>query len=154
MARRRAIAVRDRPFRVRVESPEDLETVSAMLQDAIVPVAETAWRPREGRFAMMAQRFRWEDGAARPWRRVHCAFLVERVRAARASGLDPADRGRMLELLSIGHGDGRLELAFAGGATLRLSIGALSCSADDIGEPWPVPARPEHPETESADAAT
>ena len=50
----------DRAFRVRAETLEDLEIVSAMLQDAIVPISEVAWQRADKRFIIMAQRFRWE----------------------------------------------------------------------------------------------
>lgn len=50
----------DRAFRVRAESLEDLEILSAMLQDAIVPISEIAWQRSDNRFVMLTQRFRWE----------------------------------------------------------------------------------------------
>jgi hypothetical protein len=175
--------VEDRAFRVRAESLEDLEIISAMLQDAIVPISEIAWRRMDNRFVMITQRFRWEkavrDGAAddgpdalgdapRPsaaddggndgensepaptdwFERITCALRFENVTAVRANGIDLANRGQMLELLSLHLGDGGLDLAFADGKTIRLSISSLSCHAEDIGQPWPTTLRPEHPEDE------
>jgi hypothetical protein len=168
----------ERAFRVRAESLEDLEVVSAMLQDAIVPISEIAWRRSDKRFVLMTQRFLWEkasrdsanhqgpdalgnaepnrevdeegeDSAPTDWfERVTCALRFENVTAVRANGIDLASRGQMLELLSIHLTDGGLDLAFAGDKTIRLSVSALSCHAEDIGEPWPTTQRPEHPEDE------
>ena len=39
------LALRDRQFRVRAEDDDDLAVVSAYLQDAVVPLAETAFEP-------------------------------------------------------------------------------------------------------------
>lgn len=173
----------DRAFRVRADSLEDLEIISAMLQDAIVPISEIAWRRSEARFVMMTQRFRWEKalrdsaiddgpdalGDARPqddgnnernddenagpapsdwFERVACALRFENVTAVRANGIDLANRAQMLELLSLHVIDDGIDLAFAGGKTIRLTISGLSCHAEDLGAPWPTTLRPAHPEDE------
>jgi hypothetical protein len=170
----------DRAFRVRAESLDDLEILSAMLQDAIVPISEISWQRSDQRFVLMAQRFRWENGprggqidqgpdalgdaktrdeeardeeagepAPSDWfERVTCALRFENVTAVRANGIDLANRGQMLELLSLHVNDGGLDLAFAGGKTIRIMISSLSCHAEDIGEPWPTTLRPTHPEDE------
>ncbi|MDA0342275.1 MAG: DUF2948 family protein [Proteobacteria bacterium] len=69
MARRRDIVGlvrdRDRAFRVRAESLEDLEIVSSMLQDAIVPISEITYQRSDKRFVLMTQRFRWESAEQR-----------------------------------------------------------------------------------------
>src|SRR5262249_58588556 len=84
----------------------DLETIAAILQDALVPLADMTYRRREGRFALMLNRFRWEaapteiDGApataggaegdasyvdqdAFAFERVHAALIIEKVRAVK-----------------------------------------------------------------------
>lgn len=181
MAGSREIAGIDvtRPFRVRAETTEDLEIVSAMLQDAIVPISEIAWLRAVNRFVLMTQRFRWEkapdrvivddgrDALGDPapdesddadvdaptrdhwYERITCALRFEHVTAVRANGINLANRSQMLELLSIHVGDGTLDLAFADDKTIRLTISKLSCHAEDIGQAWPTTQRPEHPEDES-----
>ncbi|MCY4592690.1 MAG: DUF2948 family protein [Alphaproteobacteria bacterium] len=142
-----------RQFRVRVESRDDLELVSTLLQDAIVPVREIVYDPAHRRFAMMAQRFRWELEEAGPVgeddpvsERVHCAVLINEVDAARTRGFDITERGRILELLSCNLADDGLYLCFAGGTTIGLSIRRLSCLAEDVGDSWPTWSRPTHPD--------
>lgn len=166
----------ERPFRVRVETVEDLEIISAMLQDAIVPISEIAWLRDENRFVLMTQRFRWEkapagysidDGhdalgdpdpsetaadASAPsdwYERITCALRFEHVTAVRANGIDLANRAQMLDLLSLHITENGLDLAFAGDKTIRLAISKLSCHAEDIGQPWPTTLRPDHPEDEA-----
>ncbi len=168
-----------RPFRVRAETVEDLEIVSTMLQDAIVPISEIAWRRDDNRFVLMTQRFRWEKapegvtaddgldalGDAAPdednktdmdgptpdhwYERITCALRFEHVSAVRANGIDLANRAQMLELLSLHVTDDGLDLAFADNKTIRLTISKLSCHAEDLGQPWPTTQRPEHPEEDS-----
>lgn len=158
----------DRAFRVRAETLEDLEIVSSMLQDAIVPISEITFQRRDRRFVLIAQRFRWElaatvtiatppahqknkddaedDPAASRLERVNCALRFENVTAVRAHGIDMSARGQMLELLSIHLSDDHLDLAFADNKTIRLAAKPLSCHVEDIGEPWPTSLRPIHPE--------
>ena len=177
MARRRDIIrpVHDRAFRVRVESLEDLEIVSSMLQDAIVPISEITYQRPDKRFVLMTQRFRWEsaehqsdeipDGEASnddasesseapgplattgpSYERILCALRIDNVTAVRTNGIYLSKRGQMLELLSLHLADGSLDLAFADGKTIRLSTTRLSCYAEDIGKAWPTTLRPKHPD--------
>ena len=161
---------RGRAFRVRAESLEDLEIVSSMLQDAIVPIAEIAYQRRDRRFIMMAQRFRWEiaeaseipvavpdvapgedvdDPSASRLQRVLCALRFENVTAVRTHGIDLSARGQMLGLLSMHLTEEHLDLAFADDKTIRLTAENLSCHVEDIGEPWPTSQRPNHPEDDA-----
>jgi hypothetical protein len=150
--------LRDQAFRVRAESLEDLEIVSTMLQDAIVPISEIAYQRWDKRFALMTQRFRWEtlsEGASGssattrpPYERIFCALRIENVTAVQTNGIDLSERAQMLELLSLHVADGILDLAFADSKTIRLSTTRLSCRAEDIGEAWPTTLHPEHPDDE------
>lgn len=39
----------------------DLEVISALAQDAVFPASEISWNPAQRRFALLINRFRWED---------------------------------------------------------------------------------------------
>jgi len=43
------------------EDQEDLEIISACLQDAVTKVKDLVWLPRSRRFAGLFNRFKWED---------------------------------------------------------------------------------------------
>ena len=49
-------------LRLRAEDSDDLAVISACLQDSLVPVRDLAYLPDEGRFMLVANRFRWEAG--------------------------------------------------------------------------------------------
>lgn len=135
---------------------EDLLVFSAHLQDAVVKVADMRWLATEGRFACLLNRFAWErevDGARRfrpaehERRRTGLAF--DRVKAVRALGIrrDRPDEVLALLALTFEPGEapsGTIQLAFAGGATLRLEVETVEVRMDDLGPAWSTPRRPTH----------
>ncbi len=48
-------------LKLRAEDAEDLRIISAVLQDSLIPLAEMQFLSDEGRFVMIANRFRWEN---------------------------------------------------------------------------------------------
>jgi len=138
-------------LKLRAADGEDLQVVSAMLQDAIVPLGEMTYLQPAGRFVMAVNRFRWdakpvevEPGDGPVYERVHCAVTVTGVTAVRSRGIDQGDRGQMLNLLSLEADAEGLVLHFAGGGCLRLAAAEWLLIAEDFGEPWPTRLRPAH----------
>ncbi len=142
--------LRPATIRLRAEVDGDYQVIAACLQDALMPLAEMTFVPREGRFVAVLDRFMWEHCApAGPDRRppfiVLSALRVEGVRAARIRGIDQADRRARLELLTLARDeDGALQLVFAGGGIIRLEGERLVCLVEDLAEPRPVRRGPEH----------
>ena len=94
------------PLRLRAETAEDLAVMSALLQDAVAQTSEIAWARQHRRFTLLLNRFRWEDAPAaerqgRPFERVRAVLAVDSVLKARTNGIDPRDRGLVLELLAL-----------------------------------------------------
>jgi hypothetical protein len=148
----------ERPLRLRAGSAEDLAILSALIQDAVAPVSEIAWARRHRRFAMLINRFRWEDAEAarrqgRPFERVRSMLVVEDVLAVRSSGVDPADREMLLSLLSLGfeptgEGGGALTLTLAGDGAIALEVEWLDVTLTDVTRPYLAPSgkAPAHPD--------
>ena len=148
----------ERPLRLRAESPEDLEVVSALLQDAVAQTSEIAWARRHRRFSLLVNRFRWEDAAAaerqgRPFERVQAVLAVDGVLNARASGVDPKDRDLVLSLLALAfepHADGAgvLRMILAGDGEIALDVECLDVTLADVTRPYVARASraPSHPE--------
>lgn len=142
------------PLKLKVEDEEDLAVVSAILQDALVAIGDMAYLPEERRFVLVANRFRWEPPAARPRRdfeRRLSGLRVDHVREVQRRGFKLGERERLLVLLALRREGQALYLDFAGGSSIRLSIDALGCHLDDIGEPWPTQWRPRHPIADGAE---
>jgi hypothetical protein len=148
----------ERPLRLRAETPEDLAVVSALLQDAVAQTSEIAWARRHRRFAMLVNRFRWEDAEAarrqgRPFERVQAVLVVESVLAVRASGIDPADRDLVVSLLALefkpgADGAGVLTLVLAGDGAIAVAVECLDVTLTDVTRPYVAPSgrAPAHPE--------
>jgi hypothetical protein len=147
----------ERPLRLRAETPEDLAVISALIQDAVAQTSEIAWARRHHRFALLVNRFRWEDAGpaerqGRPFERVQALLTVEGVLAARAAGVDPRDRDLVLALLAIGFepgedGAGVVRLTLAGDGEIALDVECLDVTLRDVSRPYLSRASraPRHP---------
>lgn len=144
-------AAPSRPLRLLAETPDDLAVIAAVLQDAVGTVAETAWMPGRRRFVAVLNRFRWEAarGTSQSAERVRTGLTVENVQRVRATGIDPAARGRVFNLLDLAFvpgedGTGILRAVLSGGAEIALDIEALDIALGDITRPWPARGVPRH----------
>lgn len=142
----------EKPLRLRALDGEDLQVISALVQDAVAVVGELSFLPRQRRFVALVNRFRWE-GAARTPERVRSLLVVENVTAVRAQGVDPQDRGTVLSVLSLAweggeDGPGRLLVTLAGDGAIAVEAEALEVVLQDVTRPYLAPSRkaPSHPE--------
>jgi hypothetical protein len=134
---------------------EDIQIIAAILQDAIAPVSEMAFRKEEKSFVMVVQRFRWDclrdcgEGTQKTdkkrFERVNAAVDVEDVSSVKYAGFDPENQSLMLDLLTLkGEGKG-LNFVFAGSGELYLGLGLnWRLRLEDFGEPWPTTRLPSH----------
>lgn len=132
---------------------EDLEVISTILQDAVVPIAEMTFVAEENRFVLIASRFSRESGTSEEetpkgvFERVSCAVRFDRVSAVKRRNLDPARLTGMLSLLAIRREAGYIDLVFSGGGTIRLIADEIACRIDDLDLRWPTRLKPDHPES-------
>jgi hypothetical protein len=145
----------DQPLRLAVESIEDLNVASALLQDAVGKAGEISWMPRKRRLAMLVNRFRWEDHDSaekqrRSFERVRTAILIDSVLDVKTRGLDPTDKETLYALLNLSFepgedGAGRLILHLAGDGDLALDVECLDLRLSDVSKPWVAKAgAPDH----------
>lgn len=145
------------PLNLTAFDAEDLGVISSLAQDAVLPVTEMSWRPADRRFALLLNRFRWEDRDAaerrgRPYERVQAVLAVENVLGVASQGLDRDDPDLVLSLLSVGFepgedGAGHVLLTLAGDGAIRLSVEALEVRLKDVTRPYRAPSgkAPGHP---------
>ena len=131
---------------------DDIEVVSAHLQDAVVNAADIHWRPAERRVVVVVNRFDWEgaNGGGPTLRRRRAALRFERVTSCRCRNVDADDRTDILNLLAIEFFEsdspaGVVTLTFSGDAALRLEVECLEAELADLGPAWTAKARPDHP---------
>jgi Protein of unknown function (DUF2948) len=133
---------------------EDIEVVSAHLQDAVVKAADIRWRPAEKRLVIALNRFDWEaaHGSVPEYRRRRAALRFERVTACKCRNcvaVEAVQADRVLNLLAVAFEDtdqpaGVVTLTFSGGATLRLEVECLEAELADLGPAWVTESCPAH----------
>ena len=129
---------------------EDLQVISAHTQDAVVRVGDMGFARGDHRFALLMNRYDWESGTrAKKAQRKRAALDFGAVKGVSAAGFDQNAIDGVLNLLAITFTEtdgpaGIVELAFAGGATLRLTVDVLEARFQDLGAAWAAKAKPAH----------
>ena len=146
---------RETPLNLGAEDAEDLGVMAALCQDAVLPISEMTWSARERRFALLLNRFRWEDeGRARHApERVQSVLAFDNVLGVSSQGIDRSDKDVVLSVLAIRweEGDvpsGDILLELAGDGAIRLRVEAIEARLKDVTKPYLAPSKraPEHPE--------
>lgn len=134
---------------------DDVEIVSAHVQDALVEVADIFWQPRDHRFVMALNRFDWmtavDSGFATKadYRRCRTALRFERVISCKCRGIDPNKPDARLNLLAVEFSatnapGGIVTLTFSGGGAIRLDVECLEAELADLGEVSTAALCPDH----------
>jgi len=140
----------ERPLVLTAQDGEGLQVISALVQDAVFPATEMRWQGGRRRFAVLLNRFRWEDRAAaerqrRPYERVRALLVVDDVTAVRSAGLDRRDADLVLSLLALSWVPGQapggvLTLVLAGDGAVALDADCLDVSLRDVSRPYAAPS--------------
>jgi Protein of unknown function (DUF2948) len=142
------------PLKLIALDAEDLQVMSAHLQDAVVRVADMTFLKAERRFAAVANRFDWgsvkdgpKDTSEAIRRRTGLRF--ERVQTAQVSNLNLTSKDTVLSLLAISFAasaepDGIVTLHFSGGAAIRLTVDCIEAEMKDLGAAWATNKIPTH----------
>ncbi len=144
---------RERPLNLGAMDEDDLKVLSSLAQDAVFPITEMKWRARERRFALLVNRFRWEDAGhdRHGPERVRALLVVDNVLKVASQGIDRHDPDIVLSLLAVGFepgedGTGQVLLTLAGDGAIRLDVEALEITLKDVTQPYAAISRktPEH----------
>lgn len=148
---------REAPLRLRALDAEDLSVMAALVQDAVFPASEMQWDRKTRRFAILLNRFRWEDAPRaearkRSYERVQAVLAVEDVLRVQSQGVDKSDAEMVFSLLAMAFtpgddGAGRLELTLAGDGVIALEVEALEVILRDVTRPYSAASgkAPSHP---------
>ena len=138
------------PLHLVAQDADDMRVISTLVQDAVLPVTEISHDPKRRRFALLLNRFRWEDrtqaeAVGRAYERVRSVLVVEDVLKVQSFGFDRADKDLVLSLLSIDFapgedGTGRLTLTLAGDGAIALDVEALELRLEDVTRPYRAPS--------------
>jgi hypothetical protein len=144
-----------KPLKLAAEDAEDLDVISARLQDAVAQVQDLVYLPKKKRFAAMFNRFKWEDAAKAKsdaeHLRVRTGLHFDRVLSVKSHNIKKGAPDAVISLLAIRytakHADdpeGTIELTFAGGGAIRLAVENIDAEMVDIGGEWAAIGRPDH----------
>ncbi|MEH6654548.1 DUF2948 family protein [Loktanella salsilacus] len=147
----------DKPLALMARDAEDLQVISALAQDAVFPASEMRWTPADRRFAILLNRFRWEDAAKahgrRDFERVQSVLLIEDVMGVRSQGVPKGDADTILSLLALEFrpgpdGTGEVVMTLAGDGVISCAVEALEVVLRDVTRPYIAPSRkaPRHPD--------
>ncbi len=146
----------DAPLRLMARDGDDLGVIASLMQDAVFAISDMAYDAKRRRFALLVNRFRWEDraaaeAAARPYERVRSMLVIEDALRVRTTGIDRAERDVILSVLTLDFapgpdGTGTLTLTLAGDGAVALDVEALEVRLDDVTRPHRAAARaaPRH----------
>lgn len=129
---------------------EDLDIVSAHVQDAVVRVGDMGFAKVDRRFVMLINRYAWEASGTRGrGERRRAGLHFDFVDNAQAEGFDLNAKDGVLELLAVRfipgtEPGGEVLLTFAGGGTVRLEVECLEARLRDLGGVWAAKAQPRH----------
>ena len=132
------------PLRLIARDEEDLNVVSAALQDAVARIGDIVF---EGdRLTLAFNRFRWEEGRRE---RIRSALQLGCVPAVKARNLRRDAKNGVIELLALTFEPGEapggaVVFTFAGGGDLRAEVECIDAALADLSDPWPTPRKPEH----------
>jgi hypothetical protein len=130
---------------------EDLEILSARLQDATAKLKDIVWLPRQRRFAALFNRYRWEEKARGNGSRVRAGLYFGGVLAVKSQNIKRGAPEAVVSLLAIkfvpnGGEDpgGVIELQLAGGGGFCLTVECIDAELSDFTGPWEARGRPIH----------
>lgn len=141
---------------------EDLQIISAHLQDAVLRTADIQYLQQEKRFILTGNRFVWEGAQSgfklklfgkRSYERRRTSLHFNRVLSVKTNAIDRANEQSVLSLLSINFTtteapQGTVELIFAGGngvkPAIRLDVECIEAQITDLGPAWETNTKPKH----------
>ena len=141
----------DRPLRLKALDADDLTVLSSLCQDGVFPASEMTWDRKARRFAILLNRFRWEDAAnakigKRQVERVQSVLTIEDVMSVKTQGVQPGDADTIHALLSVTFepgedGTGRVILTLSGDGAIGVDVEALELMLHDATRPYVAPSR-------------
>ena len=133
-------------------SEEDLNVVSAHLQDSIAQVKDIVHLKKNRIFLVQFNRFMWEDiekGVFRRNKRVISVLKFENVISVYSKNLNQKNKARFLDFLAIetkllSDKSYEIKLNFAGDILIKINSEVIECFLEDISDPWETKNKPKH----------
>ena len=140
-----------RPLNLGAHDLEDLNIISALAQDAILPLSQISWNKSRHRLALLINRLRREETPDHP-ERVQSLLVINTALTLSAQGSINNGKESILSLLAITFTPdneppgGILTLTFAQNTALRARVEAIDITLRDVTRPYLAPSGkiPDH----------
>ncbi len=140
----------DKALNIGAFDKRDLEIVSSVIQDSILPTNEIKWLPNSDKLALLVNRFRWEDkdlelSQGKRVERVRSLLMISHVKSVSSSGFSPKQKDKVLSILSISFdgddgGFGNILIILSGNGGIRVEVDALEMNLRDVTMPYIAPS--------------
>ena len=144
----------DKALNIGAFDKRDLEVLSSLVQDSILPTSEIKWLSNSDKLAILINRFRWEGtklSQGKNLERVRSLLMINHVKNISSSGFSPKQKDRILSILSISFdgvegGSGSVLIVVSGNGGIRVEVDALEINLRDVTMPYIAPSGlvPEH----------
>ncbi len=135
------------PLKLIALDADDLEILSAHVQDAVLKVKDIVFLPTDNRFALAMNRY---DRSGSAGERRQAIMHFERVGVVRQRRIRRDAPEGILNLLAITfkpaeEPGGVISLMFSGGGEIELHVECIEARLTDTGSAWKTPNTPHHP---------
>jgi hypothetical protein len=135
-------------LRLAAGDAEDLQILSARLQDAVLKLKDVSWQPKKRRFAAVVNRLVWEEGGRT---RVRAGLHFDSVLKVQSHKVKLGAEEAVIDLLAVNftpdggeNPGGVVELVLAGGGAIRLTVECIEAELADLTQPWAARGTPDH----------
>ncbi|MEL6830042.1 MAG: DUF2948 family protein [Pseudomonadota bacterium] len=135
-------------LRLIAEDAEDLQVISASLQDSVLKAENMRYDPRRRRFSLELNRYRWEVTGEQS--RIRAILAIDGVLGVRRRAVTVADPDLVYSLLSLSFvpdaepPGGKVSLLFAGDGEVELIVESIDATLLDSDYEWSTRRRPDH----------
>ena len=140
----------DKALNIGAFDQHDLEVMSSLIQDSILPTSEIKWLSNSDKLALLINRFRWEDKSSalsegRKLERVRSLLVINHVKNISSGGFSPKQKDKILSILSISFdgdegGTGTVLILVSGSGGIRVEVDALEINLRDVTIPYIAPS--------------
>lgn len=139
-------------LRLVAEDVEDLQVISAAIQDAVLKAENLKYDRKRRRFTLEVNRFQWEEASEKkgPKGRVRALLAFDSVLAVKTRAVTKSDPDMVMSLLSLEFSadaeppGGEISLLFSGDGELKLTVEALDVTLLDSAYEWTTRHTPDH----------
>ena len=140
-------------LRLAASDAEDLEVLSARLQDAVFKLKDASWQPKKRRFVLVVNRLQWEAGGKT---RVRAGLHFDGVLKVQSHMVKLGAGEAVVSVLALRFGangtkeneegdpGGVIEIVLAGGGAIRLVVECIDAELADMTAPWTARGTPDH----------